>query len=144
MLVLVAMRVSASGVEAQPGGRKPRLRAVTVSGGVEEVRVAARTATRLRFDTALDAGRTRLHDTHGRFEPLLLGNDFLVVTPREEVPPGEQVTLQVVLADGTRMPFVLVASPTEMDVQVRVARTDPSRPALVSTAWRERLRGLRE
>jgi uncharacterized protein (TIGR02268 family) len=144
MLVLVAMRVSASGVEAQPVVRKPRLRAVTVSGRVEEVRVAARTATRLRFDTALDAVHTRLHDAHGRFEPLLLGNDFLVVTPREELPEGEQVTLQVVLADGARLPFVLTASPSEVDVQVRVARTDPSRPVLVSTAWREHVRGLRE
>ncbi|HEX8441429.1 DUF2381 family protein [Archangium sp.] len=144
MLVLVAMRVSASGVEAQPVVRKPRLRAVTVSGRVEEVRVAARTATRLRFDTALDAGRTRLHDEHGRFEPLVLGNDFLVVTPREEVPEGEQVTLQVVLADGTRLPFVLATRLTEVDVQVRVVRREPSRPALVSTAWREHVRGLRE
>jgi hypothetical protein len=144
MLVLVAMRVSASGVEAQPGGRKPRLRAVTVSGRVEEVRVAARTATRLRFDTALDAGRTRLQDEHERFEPLVLGNDFLVITPREELPRGQQVTLQVVLADGTRLPFVLAASPTEVDVQVRVARNDPRRPALVSTVWREHVWAPRE
>ena len=43
MLVLAAMRVSAAGEETRPVVRKPRLRAVTVSGSgpVEEGRVAA-------------------------------------------------------------------------------------------------------
>jgi hypothetical protein len=54
------------------------------------------------------------------------------------------VTLRVVLADGTRLPFVLAASPTEVDVQVRVARSGPSRPALVSTVWREHVWAPRE
>ena len=72
VMLVLAMRVSAAGVEAQPVVRRPRLRVVTVSGGAEEVRVAARTATRLRFDTSLDAERIRL------VEPLLVGHGFLV------------------------------------------------------------------
>ncbi|WP_158501589.1 DUF2381 family protein [Vitiosangium sp. GDMCC 1.1324] len=148
VMLFLAMRVSAAGEEARPGFRKPRLRAVTVSGRVEEVRVAARTATRIRFDTAVDAARTRLEDERGRFEPLLLGNGFLVVTPREELSESEQVTLHVVLADGTQVPFALATSATEVDVQVRVSRPGPAPssgevPALVSAVWRERVRELR-
>lgn len=145
VILVLATRVSAAGEEAaQPGVRKPRLRAVVVSGRAEEVRVAARTATRLRFHTALDAARTRLEDERGRFEPLLIGQGFLVITPREELPEGEQVPLQVGLADGSVLHFVLGASPTEVDVQLRVMRSNPSSGALVSTAWRERVWGARE
>ena len=113
--------------------------------------MAARTATRIRFDTAVDAGRTRLEDGQGRFEPLLLGNGFLVVTPREELPAGERVTLEVVLSDGTHVPFVLAAGATEVDVQVRVSRRGPATapaapsiidaPTVVSAVWRERVSG---
>jgi uncharacterized protein (TIGR02268 family) len=123
-----------------------------VSGRVEEVRVAARTATRIRFDTAVDAVHTRLDDGLGRFEPLVLGNGFLVVTPREELPAGERVTLEVVLSDGTHVPFVLAAGATEVDVQVRVSRHGPAAapalasvietPTVVSAVWREQVRGL--
>jgi uncharacterized protein (TIGR02268 family) len=143
VMLFLTTRVSAAGEEARPAALKPRLRAVTVSGRVEEVRVAARTATRIRFDTAVDASRTRLEDGHGRFEPLLLGNGFLVVTPREALPEGERVTLQVVLSDGTEVPFVLAASSTEVDVQVRVSRASIEAPTVVSAVWREQVRGLR-
>lgn len=145
VMLFLTTRVSAAGEEAQQGLRKPRLRAVRVSGRAEEVRVAARTATRIRFDTALDAERTRLEDGHGRFEPLLVGNGFLVVTPREELPGGEHVTLRVVLSDGTEVPFALAASASEVDVQVRVSRDGaaPERrreaPVVVSAVWRERV-----
>jgi uncharacterized protein DUF2381 len=139
VMLLLTTRVSAAGEEARPTARKPRLRAVTVSGRVEEVRVAARTATRIRFDTAVDAAHTRLDDGHGRFEPLLLGNGFLVVTPREELPAGERVSLEVVLSDGTRVPFVLAAGSTEVERRmfhagalsgfvVRVRNPAPLRP----------------
>ncbi|MFL5352829.1 DUF2381 family protein [Archangium sp.] len=148
-MLLLTTRVSAAGEEARPTARKPRLRAVTVSGRVEEVRVAARTATRIRFDTAVDAARTRLEDGQGRFEPLLLGNGFLVVTPREELPADERVTLDVVLSDGTHVPFVLAAGATEVDVQVRVSRHGPAAaptlvetPTVVSAVWREREHAL--
>jgi uncharacterized protein (TIGR02268 family) len=148
-MLLLTTRVSAAGEEARPTARKPRLRAVTVSGRVEEVRVAARTATRIRFDTAVDAARTRLEDGRGRFEPLLLGNGFLVVTPREELPAGERVTLEVVLSDGTHVPFVLAAGASEVDVQVRVSRHGPAvaptlveTPTVVSAVWRERVGAL--
>ncbi|HEX5745141.1 MAG TPA: DUF2381 family protein [Archangium sp.] len=124
VMLFLTTRVSAGGWEAQQGCRKPRLRAVRVTGRAEEVRVAARTATRIRFDTALDARRTRLEDGLGRFEPLLVGNGFLVVTPREELAGGEHVTLRVVLSDGTEVPFVLATSASEVDVQVRVSRYD--------------------
>jgi hypothetical protein len=144
-MLLLTTRVSAEGQEAQQGARKPRLRAVRVTGRAEEVRVAARTATRIRFDTALDAERTRLEDGLGRFEPLLVGNGFLVVTPREELPGGEQVPLRVVLSDGTEVPFVLAASVSEVDVQLRVSRdgaapreTVPA-PTVLSAVWRERV-----
>ncbi len=145
VMLLLTTRVSAEGQEAQQGARKPRLRAVRVTGRAEEVRVAARTATRIRFDTALDAERTRLEDGLGRFEPLLVGNGFLVVTPREELPGGEQVPLRVVLSDGTEVPFVLAASVSEVDVQLRVSRdgaapreTVPA-PTVLSAVWRERV-----
>lgn len=149
VMLLLATRVSAEGQEAQQGLRKPRLRAVRVTGRAEEVRVAARTATRIRFDTALDAERTRLEDGLGRFEPLLVGNGFLVVTPREELPGGEHVTLRVVLSDGTEVPFVLATNDSEVDVQVRVSRYDlrphgrVEAPTTVSAVWRERVWGPR-
>ncbi|QRN97096.1 DUF2381 family protein [Archangium violaceum] len=151
VMPVLAMCLSAVGAveAAQPEAKKPRLRAVTVSGGTEEVRVAARTATRLRFDTALDAVRTRLEDDgHGHFEPLLVGNGFLVVTPREALPHGERVPLKVVLSDGTEVPFVLAPSSSEVDVQVRVSRSvrtpSPAPDArevasLVSEVWAEQL-----
>ncbi|WP_257459304.1 DUF2381 family protein [Archangium lipolyticum] len=151
VMPILAMCLSAVGAveAAQPMAKKPRLRAVTVSGGTEEVRVAPRTATRLRFDTALDAVRTRLEDDgHAHFEPLLVGNGFLVVTPREELPHGERVSLKVVLSDGTEVPFVLARSSSEVDVQVRVSRSAPT-PSLapdarevallVSEVWAARL-----
>ena len=149
VMLLLTTRVSAEGQEAQQGFRKPRLRAVGVTGRVEEVRVAARTATRIRFDTALDAERTRLEDGLGRFEPLVVGNGFLVVTPREELAGGERVTLRAVLSDGTEVPFELAASASEVDVQVRVSRdvAAPVRrreaPTVVSALWRERVWGAR-
>ncbi|MFY0562839.1 DUF2381 family protein [Archangium lansingense] len=145
VMLLLTTRVSAEGQEAQQGLRKPRLRAVRVTGRAEEVRVAARTATRIRFDTALDAERTRLEDGRGRFEPLLVGNGFLVVTPREELREGEHVALRAVLSDGTEVPFVLAASASEVDVQVRVSRygAAPAREretsTVVSAVWRERV-----
>lgn len=152
VMLFLTTRVSAAGEEARPTARKPRLRAVTVSGRVEEVRVAARTATRIRFDTAVDAVHTRLDDGLGRFEPLLLGKGFLVVTPREELPAGARVPLEVVLEDGTHVPFVLAAGATEVDVQLRVSRPGPAgapvapaiidAPTVVSAVWRERVRGL--
>jgi hypothetical protein len=54
VMPILAMCLSEVGAveTAQPVAKKPRLRVVTVSGGTEEVRVAARRATRLRFDTA--------------------------------------------------------------------------------------------
>jgi uncharacterized protein (TIGR02268 family) len=126
-MLMRAPGVSAGGgeeaeAEAAPVARKPRVRMVRVSGEAEEVRVAARTATRLRFDTVLDAGRTRLEEGRERFERLLVGRGFVLVTPREELAAGERVLLTVVLADGTRLPFALATSATEVDVQVQVSR----------------------
>ncbi|HSP78824.1 MAG TPA: DUF2381 family protein [Myxococcaceae bacterium] len=128
---LLALRVSAAGEEvARPVVRKPRLRAVRVSGRAEEVRVAAGTATRLRFDAVLDVERTRLEEGRERFEPLLVSHGFLLVTPREELGEGERVALTVVLADGRELSFELEASPTEVDVQVSVITRAPSRDGL--------------
>ena len=119
---MLLLLVGASGEAAPPGRRKPRLRTVMVAGQVAEVRVAANTSTRLRFDAALDASRTRLVDGGGRFEPLVVGSRFLVITPREELAAGERVPLVVTLRDGSEVPLVLAADSAEVDVQVQVTR----------------------
>jgi uncharacterized protein (TIGR02268 family) len=121
--VMLLLLVGASGEAAPPGRRKPRLRTVTVAGQVAEVRVAANTSTRLRFDAALDASRTRLVDGGERFEPLVVGSRFLVITPREDLSAGERVPLVVTLRDGSEVPLVLAADSAEVDVQVQVTRS---------------------
>jgi hypothetical protein len=128
MLLLVAQVVEA----AEPGRRKPRLRTVTVEGQVAEVRVAANTSTRLRFDMALDARRTRLEGAGERFEPLVVGSRFLVITPREELAAGERVSLVVALWDGSEVPLALAADASEVDVQVQVTRGVVRRAPLVT------------
>jgi hypothetical protein len=131
MLLLVA-QVPGVGEAAPPERRKPRLRTVTVAGQVAEVRVAANTSTRLRFDAVLDARRTRLVGASERFEPLVVGSRFLVVTPREDLAAGERVSLVVALADGSEVSLALAADASEVDVQVQVTRSVVTRAPAVS------------
>lgn len=134
VMLLLAAQAVGEAEAAPPGRRKPRLRSVTVAGQVAEVRVAANTSTRLRFDAALDAGRTRLVDMGERFEPLVVGSRFLVITPREDLAAGERVPLVVTLRDGSEVPLVLAADSTEVDVQVQVTRGVVAREPAVTPA----------
>lgn len=140
-LVLVAFAVSAK-------EREPEIRNVTLPDGPDEIArsifVAATIATVLRFEKEVDPARTEMVGWRGRFEPLLVGGNKVVVEPLYNLTSEDRFQLVVTLMDGTQMPFTLQAAGTErVDHQVNLFWDRESdnylRASLASALARERL-----
>ncbi|WP_309895979.1 DUF2381 family protein [Archangium sp.] len=90
-----------------------------------ELRLATGVTTVVRFDA--DVERAELKGV-GREVRMDVAARFLLLQPREELPPGEPPTLEVVLAQGParfQLRFPLVSHPSEVDSQVEVELRPP-------------------
>lgn len=101
------------------------------------VYVASQVATVLRFEQDVDLTRTKLLGWEGRFAPLLVGSQKVVLEPRRELGDDERVPLLVTLADGTELAF-LVRPPSRerwgwTDYQVNVFKNRESYSAVLSS-----------
>jgi uncharacterized protein (TIGR02268 family) len=101
------------------------------------VYVASQVATVLRFEQECDAARTKLLGWEGRFAPLLVGSQKVVLEPLRELGDDERVPLLVTLADGTELAF-LVRPPSHerwgwTDHQVNVFKNRESYSAVLSS-----------
>jgi uncharacterized protein (TIGR02268 family) len=87
-----------------------------------ELRLATGVTTVVRFDA--DVERVELKGVGPGHEVRMdVAPRFLLLQPREELPPGEPPTLEVVLAQGParfQLRFPLVSHPSEVDSQVEV------------------------
>jgi uncharacterized protein (TIGR02268 family) len=87
-----------------------------------ELRLAPSVTTVVRFDA--DVERAELKGAGpGRGVRMDVAARSLLLEPREELPPGEPPTLEVVLAQGParfQLRFPLVSHPSEVDSQVEV------------------------
>lgn len=86
---------------------------------IPALRVAHGAATTLVFATPIKDGGALLADINDLFYPPQLTDRTILLVPKKD--PGAQVTsLTVTLADGTILPFQLVAAQGETDLQVDV------------------------
>lgn len=118
----------AAPAQSLPGARERIERRVILSGNpselVPEVRIAAGTATLLRFDAALDRGAVEVEGRE-RFQLMDAGERVLVLEPRVELGPGERLLLRVRYADGATPAqgvFALVSHESKVDARVDVFR----------------------
>jgi hypothetical protein len=84
------------------------------------VYVASEMATVLRFSRPVDPARTKMLGWEGRFEPLLAGGGFVVLTPLQSIMEEDRFLLVVTLQDGREVPFTITAMEGRFDHQVNV------------------------
>lgn len=126
--------VASSGFAAS---RKLVRRTLTISDAsstsISEIHVAEGISTTLVFQVPVREDGIILADPRRSyfFPPQVIDKSILVV-PKRDVPPGRNRTLTVTLADGTVLPFKLVSTRKEADLQVDVVVTasPDSPPAL--------------
>ena len=73
-----------------------------------DIHVAGQVATVLRFEQEVDPAKTRLLGWEGRFRPLLVGSQMVVLEPIRDLDIEEALPLLVTLVDGTELPFLIV------------------------------------
>ncbi|NOK13920.1 DUF2381 family protein [Corallococcus exercitus] len=128
VLSLLLLGANALGQESSRGRELTR-RKVTLSRHTAdmpvELHVAPDYLTTLEFDSPVDRAGVKLADSGGRFVLFEVGTRLVTLKPANDLPPGERVLLTVPFADD-RVPssaaFALAAHPSEVDVQVQVAR----------------------
>jgi hypothetical protein len=127
------------------------------AGTASSVYVKGAVATVLRFESPVDAAKTRLLAWEGRFEPVLAGGRKVVVEPLRDLGEDEVMPLLVTLVNGKEIPFLLRAAgkgrEPQVDQQVNVFENPDVYDAMYSTlmdslrqrrvleAENERLRG---
>lgn len=126
LLLLAALSLTCLIMAASPpvSWPQPRHRSLYLSGEAnepgQEIQVAARTSSTLRFDLPPTPSRAVLGGWADRFEPPLVGGGSVVVFPLHALSPKDRVPLTVTLADGTVLPFTLVPAQEAVDTQVDV------------------------
>lgn len=75
--------------------------------GTHRVSVKGRIITTLRFEKAVDPGKTKMVGWEGRFEPLAVVRNKVILEPIHDLDPDEGVPLVVTLVDGTEVPLLL-------------------------------------
>lgn len=94
---------------------------ISDESAISEIHVAMGTPTTLVFPVAISAKLLLLADMKGRFyPPQVAAERSVILVPKEELQAGEVTTLALTLADGTVLPFSLVAASAEVDLQVDV------------------------
>lgn len=119
-------------------GREPIVRSAYIQGRpnerVDQLFVTPDVATVLRFQQACDAAGTKMLGWEGRFEPVACAGKSVVIVPLQALEPEDRFLLVVRLADGTEVPFTLLAAgKDEMrspDQQVNVFLDPDTRDAL--------------
>jgi uncharacterized protein (TIGR02268 family) len=112
--------------------------------------VKGRVVTVLRFEQRCDPAKIRLLGWEGRFEPVGVVGNKVILEPLRDLASDEAIYLLVTLADGTEVPFLLRPPEREKwawtDQQVNVFKDRESYESMVSAlkdALKEN-RGLRE
>ncbi len=113
---------------------KQRTVRITDSTGVVELHVAGASSTTLVFPLDIVPSKVLLVDTQERFFEPQANGIALVLIPKADIKAGDTVTLQVGLADGTLLPFILTSVPSEVDLKVdfELALTKKTTPESVS------------
>lgn len=112
--------------------------------------VAGQVVTVLRFEQDVDAAHTRLLGWEGKFQPLVVGSNKVVLEPLRDLDPEESLSLLVTLVDGTKLPFLIKPKSREtwgwIDHQVNVFKDPDSFDAVLSSLYdsRKNERQLRE
>ena len=113
--------------------------------------VGGRVATVLHFEKPCDPARTKLLGWEGRFEPLLVGGQAVLLFPLRDLTPEDRLLLLVTFTDGTELPFTVTAwkqtyFEREVDQQVNVYPDRKSYDAVLSSLYDslQRERELRE
>ncbi|MFL5346195.1 MAG: DUF2381 family protein [Hyalangium sp.] len=117
LAVLVASVASAK-------DREPQVRNVTFPHRPDQVArpvyVAGEIATVLHFEQNVDPARTKMEGWEGRFEPLGVAGQSVVIMPLHDLTPEDRLPLVVTLVDGTQVPITVTADKDNVDHQVNL------------------------
>lgn len=127
-LVLALALLLGTAARAQPSpAREQRQRTVTVTGNPaeppHEIYVAKGVATLLRLKTQINRDAVTV-DGRGTRIAVDVGDSSIILEPLIELGSAERLVASVTLADGQRVVFVLVSSPSEVDARIDVVRRE--------------------
>lgn len=133
-LVLVASAALAG--EREHLGVRTLLLSEQPDTATHRVYVKGRVVSVLRFEQPVDPARTKLLGWEGRFEPLGVVGQKVILEPLRDLDSDEGVPLMVTLASGMEVPFLLRPSSEDegrrTDQQVNVFKDPESYEALFS------------
>lgn len=143
LFLLAVLMASVAGAKE----RVPQIRNVTFPPRPDQlassVYVAGEIATVLHFEQNVDPARTKMEGWEGRFEPLGVAGQSVVIIPLYELMPEDRFPLVVTLVDGTQVPFTVTADKENVDHQVNLFWATETvkylRADLENALWRERL-----
>jgi len=117
-----------------PATIRTLLRSARPDDAADRIYVQGQVVTVLRFDHPVDAARTKMIGSEGRFEPLGVVGNKVVLEPLRDLDSDEGLPLLVTLVDGTELPFLLRPAtgehPGRVDQQVNVFKNHESYTAL--------------
>lgn len=99
--------------------------------------------TLLKFPGPVDASRTELLGWEGRFEPMVIGGPWMVISPLHDLARSDRFLLLVTLKDGSAIPLTVRQASEQTDGQVNVFM-DPRTPEAMRQALEEKTRELEE
>ena len=142
-ILLVALVASIASAK----DREPQIRNVILPNGPDQVArpvyVAGEVATVLRFETEVDPTRTKIEGGEGRFEPLGVAGNLVVLVPLYDLTPEDRIPLVVTMMNGKQWPFTLTAEKASVDHQVNLLWDRDNdrylRASLANALVRERL-----
>jgi len=106
--------------------------------------VAGQVVTVLCFEKDVDAANTRLLGWEGKFQPLVVGSNKVVLEPIRDLDQEESLSLLVTLADKTELAFLVKPKSREewgwIDHQVNVFKDPDSFNAVLSSLYDSRKR----
>ncbi|WP_164011578.1 DUF2381 family protein [Pyxidicoccus trucidator] len=150
VLLVVLVASTALARDSERSGVRTLLLSEHPDDATHRVYVAGQVVTSLRFEQPVDAARTRLLGWGGRFEPLGVVGQKVILEPLRDLASDEGLPLLVTLKDGTEVPFLLRPASEDdgrkTDQQVNVFKDPESYDAMASTLRRvkKEARVLRE
>ncbi len=122
-VALAAPALSATPAKTGPK-RELRRRTLTITDAstntVSELHVAGGVPTTLTFQVPVKENGVLLADVAQKFYPPQLTEQSVLLVAKADLAPKAVTTLAVTLVDGTILPFVLVTSRKDVDLQVDV------------------------
>lgn len=108
---LLLALLATSGARARDRCDEPLVRPIMLSehpaSGPHSVYVKGRIVTTLRFEQPVDPSRTKLMGWEGRFAPLAVVRDKVILEPLRDLHQDDGIPLVVTLVDGTEIPFLV-------------------------------------